>query len=400
VDGFLPEMLGLLVLAMLVAIVARRLALPYTVGLAVTGGLVASFSPVKGVALTPELIYDVILPPLLFEGALKLDWTALRRDLAPVMVLTVLGVIISAAVVAGGVVFGLGWPAETGIIFGVLIAATDPISVIATFKDNRMRNRLSLFVEAESLFNDGVAAVLYAIILLAAGGHATGFIDGGEAMLRIGGGGIAIGLGCGLIAMLAMGRSDDHLVETTITLITAYGAFLLAETMGASGVLATVGAGLLMGNFQPGEGRLGRLFSTQARAFIDEFWDLAAFIANSIIFILIGVSSARLALTEGTLLIIGTAILLVLAGRALSVYPVCLLFRQTRWALPLRHQHVIWWSGLRGALGLALALSLPDGLARKDQIVTATFGVVMFSIIVQGATMPMLLRRLNLLPTR
>jgi CPA1 family monovalent cation:H+ antiporter len=391
-------MLGLLVLAMVVAIVARRLALPYTVGLAVTGGLVASFSVEKGVALTPGLIYDVILPPLLFEGALKLDWTALRRDLAPVMTLTFLGVIISAGVVAAGVVFGLGWPAEAGIIFGVLIAATDPISVIATFKDNRMRGRLSLFVEAESLFNDGVAAVLYAIVLLAVGGHATGYIEGGEAMLRIGGGGIAIGLGCGLVAMLAAGRSGDHLVETTITVITAYGAFLLAENMRASGVLATVAAGLLIGNFQPGEGRLGRLFSVQGSAFIHDFWDFAAFIANSIIFILIGVSSARLGLDRATLLIIGVAIVLVLAGRALSVYPICLLFRRTRWALPLRDQHVVWWAGLRGALGLALALSLPDELAQKHQIVTATFGVVLFSIIVQGATMPVMLRRLKLLP--
>lgn len=397
-DGVLPDMLGLLVLAMVVAIVARHFSLPYTVGLAVTGGLVASFSGDKGVALTPGLIYGVILPPLLFEGALKLDWTALRRDLAPVMTLTVLGVIISAGVVASGVVFGLGWPPEAGIVFGVLIAATDPISVIATFKDNRMRGRLSLFVEAESLFNDGVAAVLYAIVLLAAGGHASGYIEGSMAMLRIGGGGIAIGLGCGLIAMLAAGRSGDHLVETTITVITAYGAFLLAENMRASGILATVAAGLLMGNLQPGEGQLGRLFSVRGSAFVYEFWDFAAFIANSIVFILIGVSSARLALNGESLLIIGVAILLVLAGRALSVYPICLLFRRTRWALSLQDQHVIWWSGLRGALGLALALSLPDGLAHKDQIVTATFGVVLFSIIVQGATMPVMLRRLKLLP--
>ncbi len=399
-NGILPNTLGLLVLAMVVAIVARRLSLPYTVGLALTGGLVASLPVEKGVGLTPGLIYDVILPALLFEGALNLDWRALRQDLLPVLILTVFGVVISAGIVAAGMVWGLGWPPEAGVIFGVLIAATDPISVIATFKDNRVRGRLSLFIEAESLLNDGVAAVLFGMALVWATGGATGPSYAAETLLRSGGGGIAIGLGCGLVAMLAAGRSNDHLVETTITAIAAYGAFLLAENMHASGVLATVSAGMLMGNIGAGEGFLGRWFSAKGNAFIGEFWDFATFIANSIIFILIGVSSARLALDAGTIRVIVIAIALMLAGRALSVYPICMLFRGTNRALSMREQHIVWWAGLRGALGLALALSLPDDLPGRDQIVTATFGVVMFSIIVQGATMPFLLRRMKILPAQ
>lgn len=393
-------MLGLLVVAMAVALVARRLALPYTVGLALTGGLIASLPIEKGIALTPGLIYDVILPALLFEGALNLDWKALRRDLLPILMLTVLGVVISAAVVAVGMIWLVGWPKEASVIFGILIAATDPISVIATFKDNRVTGRLSLFVEAESLFNDGVAAVLFGVALIWARGGVTSPLDAAETLLRAGGGGIAVGLGCGIVAMLAAGRSTDHLVETAITVIAAYGAFLIAENMRASGILATVSAGLLVGNFDPGKGRLGHWLSSKGSAFVSEFWEFAAFVANSIVFILIGVSSARLALEASTIRAIGVAIPLVLAGRGLSVYPLCLLFRRTGWALSSRDQHVIWWAGLRGALGLALALSLPDTLPGRAKIVTATFGVVMFSIIVQGVTMPYLLRALRILPGR
>ncbi|HWU55251.1 MAG TPA: cation:proton antiporter, partial [Rhizomicrobium sp.] len=164
-DLILASMVELLVVAILVALLARRLGLPYTVGLVATGIGLAPFSAQLAPVLSHDLIYLVILPPLLFEAAISIHWTELRRDLVPVLVLSTVGVAISAAVTAAGMWQILGWPLASALLFGVLIAATDPVAVIALFKDLGVKGRLRLLVESESLFNDGVAAVLFALVL-------------------------------------------------------------------------------------------------------------------------------------------------------------------------------------------------------------------------------------------
>lgn len=392
------DLLGMLVLAMLVAILARRLSLPYTVGLVAAGCAVAALDVPIEVALTRNEIFLVLLPPLLFEGALNLDWRELRGDLLPVLTLTVFGVIISAAVVAFGMIRLANWPPQTAVIFGVLIGATDPVAVIAMFRDSGLRGRLAVFVEAESLFNDGIAAVLFGLALTwSQAGHIT-WLDGAEAILRSAGGGLAIGLACAGVAVALAGRTTDHLVETALTVVGAFGAFHLAEDLGASGVMATVAAGLVVGNVHYAGWRAW--LSSLGKPFLLDFWSFAAFLANSVVFILIGISSAHLHsaghLVEALLL----AIVLVLAGRALAVYSLAFPFRRSRWAIPLREQHVLWWGGLRGALALALALSLPDSVPGRDDVIATTCGVVIFSIAVQGISMPALLRALGLLAAR
>ena len=165
-DTVLTHTIGFLVVAIfVVAIIARRMRLPYTVGLVLTGIALAVTGLETGAMLTHDFIFDVILPPLLFEAALSIRWRELRRDLFPIVVLSTLGVVISAAVVAAGMVQFLAWPAAPAIVFGVLIAATDPIAVLAMFKDTGVKGRIRLLVESESLFNDGVAAVLFALVL-------------------------------------------------------------------------------------------------------------------------------------------------------------------------------------------------------------------------------------------
>jgi CPA1 family monovalent cation:H+ antiporter len=156
---------SLLIVAIVVALIARRLAFPYTIGLVITGIGLALTRPVMDVVLTHEFIFDVILPPLLFEAAINIHWKELRRDALPILTLALIGTIISAGVVATGMVFGLSWPVAPALLFGVLIAATDPVAVIAMFKDNGIEGRLRLLVESESLFNDGVAAVLFSLVL-------------------------------------------------------------------------------------------------------------------------------------------------------------------------------------------------------------------------------------------
>jgi CPA1 family monovalent cation:H+ antiporter len=391
----LESTVGLLVVAILVALFVRRLALPYTVGLVAAGIGLAPFSAVLGPLLSHDLIYLVILPPLLFEAAISIHWTPLRRDLLPVLVLSTIGVLISAAVTAAGMWHFLGWPLASALLFGVLIAATDPVAVIALFKDLGLKGRLRLLVESESLFNDGVAAVLFALVLAWARTPTMALDAAGAvvALIRISGGGIAVGLLVAGAGLMLAGRTLDHLVSAALTTAVAYGSFLLAEYFHFSGVLATVAAGLLIGNVAV----LGRVnsktFSARERDFVLGFWEFAAFIANSFIFLLIGITVAQVPVLGLGLKALLTAVALVLLGRLLTVYPLCLDFSRSRWAIPFKDQHILWWGGLRGALALALALSLPESFPFAYEIRIATFGVVIFSVLFQGGTMPLLLRK-------
>jgi CPA1 family monovalent cation:H+ antiporter len=312
-----------------------------------------------------------------------------------------LGVVITALVVAFGAAAFLGWPFASALVFGVLIAATDPVAVIAMFKDIGVKGRLRLLVESESLLNDGVAAVLFASVLgLAQAGESASLVQALQALVVTAGGGTLVGLAVGGVCIAIAGRTPDRLVETGLTIIAAYGAFLMAERVHVSGVLATVAAGLLMGNVGVLNARKENRLALDAPDFVAGFWDFAAFIANSLIFLLIGVTLAAIPFASLGFATLAVIVMLVLIGRALCVYPLCLIFTRSRWAIPIREQHVLWWGGLRGALALALALALPPALAMRNEIVIATFGVVAFSVVVQGLTMTPFLKLLGLLPER
>jgi monovalent cation:H+ antiporter, CPA1 family len=397
-DTALLHTISLLGVAILVAMLARRLLLPYTVGLVVTGVGLAALRLETGAMLTHDFIFDVVLPPLLFEAAINIHWRPLWRDSLLVLTLSTLGVIVSAACVAAGMVFLLSWPLLPALVFAVLIAATDPIAVIALFKDIGVTGRLRLLVESESLFNDGVAAVLFGLTLTWTQLPQDASLSGTMVALtlaKVAGGGVLVGIGCGVVAIAVAWRTSDHLVETALTTVAAYGSFLLAENFHLSGVLATVAAGLLMGNLGVlVEDEKRATLTSQGREFVIAFWEFAAFIANSLVFLLIGLRAAGIAFADVGGAIVPIAVVLVLVGRAVAVYPLCLLFAHSRWAIPLREQHILWWGGLRGALALALALALPISLPFNNAILIATFGVVTFSVVVQGLTMPMLTKRL------
>jgi monovalent cation:H+ antiporter, CPA1 family len=399
-DRVIASGIELLGVAMVVAIVARRLRLPYAVGLVATGLALALMRLPLDLALTHDVLFEVILPPLLFEAALSIPWGALKRDLTPVLALSTLGVLIGAGVVAAGLIWVLGWPVAPALAFGALIAATDPIAVIAMLREAGVGGRLRLVIESESLFNDGAAALLFALILpaLTQAGAPTPVAIVGQALL-IGGGGVAIGAGVGLAAIFVAGGADDHLVETALTAVVAYGSFLIAERLGASGVLATVAAGLVMGNLGVLSGDGGRFALTaHGRRAVVGFWEFAAFVANSLVFLLIGLAMADAARRgagagPGALLVV---VALALIGRAATVYPLALAFSRSRWAFSGRETHFLWWSGLRGALALALALSLPPGAPYRDEILVGAFAVVAFSALVQGLTAGWALRALRL----
>lgn len=388
------ENLGLMLLvAALVAMLTRRLHVPYSVGLVATGIVLALLPIHLNIALTKELIFSLLLPPLIFEAAFFLHWKELRRDFGLITTLASLGVILSAAVTATGMHYLVGWQWIGALVFGVLIAATDPVSVIATFKEAGVHGRLRTLVEAESLFNDGAAALLFGVaIAIAAGQQITpGFV--GIELIKTVGGGIACGaLVAGVMLFLA-GRTTDHLVEITFTTIAAYGSFMLAEHFHMSGVLATLTTGIMMGNIGP----MGAI-SARGREAVEAFWEYIAFVANSLIFLLIGIREEQqsFAAVAGAIAI---AIVIVLIGRAIAIYPTCWLFARSRMKVSPKHQHVLVWGGLRGALALALALGLPDNLPHHDEIITVAFAVVAFSIFAQGLTMTPMLRRLGEIPT-
>jgi CPA1 family monovalent cation:H+ antiporter len=398
-DRLISEVISLLLIAVFVALAARRLGLPYTVGLVAVGAGLALSRFAGGVHLTHDFIYDVILPALLFEAAINIRWGELKRDAGPVLVLAIVGTLVSAAVVTAGMVWGLGWKLGPALVFGTLIAATDPVAVIAMFKDNNIGGRLRLLTEAESLFNDGAASVLFALAVMWAapspGGPSLDPATASQVLALSVGGGVFAGAVCAGLALLLAERTHDHLVESTLTTVTAYGSFIIAERFGGSGVLAAITAGLLMGNFGVLASETSSQLTTRGREFTIELWEFIAFIANSLIFLLIGVAVARIKFSVLGVAAVAEIIALVLAARALAVWPLCAVFWRTKRRVTWGEQTVLWWGGLRGALGLALALSLPDNMPNRDEILIAAFAVVSFSVVVQGLTMPALLGRLG-----
>jgi monovalent cation:H+ antiporter, CPA1 family len=421
----------LLFVSALVAMLTRRLRMPYTVGLVLAGMALYFLHVHLQWHLSKELIFSVFLPPLVFEAALFIRWQELKKDLPVLSLLATVGVLLAAAVTAIGMHFALHWDWGSAMVFGALIAATDPVSVIATFKESDVRGRLRLLIEAESLLNDGTAAIAFVVALGFLAGDHQDFISIVDTLLLTLVGSPLIGgaTACGF--MFLAGRTPDYLVEFTFTTLAAYGSFFVAEHFHCSGVLAALTAGLVVGNFRSSALITGAIRDPQdsfwdylafigdslvlflvgahdevrnsrssasltdtGRQVLEPFWEYVAFIANSLVFLLIGAQEAQQHL-RGLWSPVVVAILLVMLGRAMAIYPLCALFARSGLKVEFSHQHVLFWGGLRGALALALALAVPEELPQHGAILTITFAVVAFSIFAQGLTIPWLLRRLR-----
>jgi len=377
----------LIAIATLVAIVARRARLPYTVSLVLVGLVIAVWRPVD-IQVTPELILSTFVPPLIFEAAFQLDFRTLRTNLGSIVTLAVPGVLITALLVGGLVAAGTGLPFGVTVVFGALIAATDPVAVVSLFRALGAPKRLASAVEGESLFNDGTAIVVFRLALAAAVAGTFHPIGGLLNFGKVALGGLAIGLALGWLVARLMARIDDRLIETTLTTLLAYGAYLLAEYFHVSGVLAVVAAGLFSGNV----GLAGA--SPTTKIMLYNLWHFLAFLANSLVFLLIGlaVDIPDLWANRGA---IAVAVAAVLIGRAVAVYS--LSWRPPgKGKIPFKWQHVLFWGGLRGAISLALALSLPATLPHREALQAMTFGVLLFTLLVQGTTIQFLLKRLGL----
>ncbi|HEY74732.1 MAG TPA: Na+/H+ antiporter [Thermoflexia bacterium] len=393
-EGFLHAQ-GLIILlvlvATLVAIVVRRIRFPYTVSLVLVGLFLSVQRPLD-VEVTPELILAIFVPPLIFEAAFHLDFSLLRENLTPILVLAVPGVALTTLIVGGIVAAGTGMDLGAASVFGALIAATDPVAVIALFRALGVSRRLAVALEGESLFNDGTAIVLFRIALAAALSGYFSPVEGLFDFTEVALGGIAIGTALGWLTAQLIARLEDRLVVTTLTTLLAYGAYLSAEQLHVSGVLAVVMAGLVCGNV----GLAGASPTTKIMLF--NLWEYLAFLANSLVFLLIGltVDLAQLATNLGP---IGVAVAAVLISRVVVVYGLSWLAHagRSRPHIPLRWRHVLFWGGLRGAISLALALSLPAVLPERETLQAMAFGVMLFTLLGQGTTIHFLLRKLGLI---
>ena len=390
----LQRFLIFLLIAGGIAILTRRFRMPYTVGLVIAGIFLSLHPFFSAVPFTKDIIFNVFLPPLVFEAALQIHWKELRKELPVVLLLATVGVCLSWGVTALGMRYVAGWDWVSALLFGILIAATDPVSVIATFKEAGVHGRLRLLVEAESLLNDGTAAAGFGIVVaIAAGSTLTVYGITKTLILTIGGGLLCGGIIAGVVLVLAR-QTSDHLVEILFTTFAAYASFLLAEHFHFSGVLASLTAGLIVGNIGP----LGAI-SPKGREAIAAYWEFLGFLTNALIFTEIGLYLSRQNFA-GMLVPVIAAILLVTLGRACAVYPCCAVFGRSALRVEGRHQHVLFWGGLRGALALALAMGLPSSVTQKEMIVSVSFAVVAFSVFVQGLTMTPLLRRIREIPSK
>jgi monovalent cation:H+ antiporter, CPA1 family len=384
----------LFVVATAVAILARRLRIPYTVALVLAGLSLGAQHLIAPPHLTQEFLFALVLPGLIFQAAFNLDPVVLWHNRLALGLLAVPGVALAIVITAlltpiGLTLFGAGIVMTAGpaLVFAALISATDPIAVLALFRQLGAPQALALLVEGESLLNDATAYAFYLGALTIGTGTIAGAL--GQFVLQLVGGAV-VGAVIGVLVSVSIARLDDAMVEVTLTVIAAYGSFAVARELGCSGILATVVAGIICGL-----GAARQSMSPATRTAVDVFWEYVAFALNSVVFLMIGFE-VRFAVLLAEWRPVLAAFLAVLIARALTVGAVAGVTWPTRRRLPWRWSAVLTWGGLRGALSMVLALSLPESMPNRSLMITMTFGVVALSILGQGFSMPALLRALGL----
>ena len=388
---FVNTVLVLLMVSAAVAIFVRWIKLPYSLALVIVGLVIGLFNLLPGVQMTPNLILLVFLPALLFEASWNIDVSELKRDKIPIIVLSTVGVATSMLIIAGVLHYGVGMDLNASLLFGSMISATDPISVIALFRKLNIDRRLTMLLEGESLFNDGTAVVLFKIIAsFAVYGQTVSAPAGILDFVVVCAGGCALGALIGFTASYVTRFFEDYLPEIMLTTIAAYGSFILADSLHVSPVLAVVMTGIVIGNFGSRTS-----MSATTRLAVNSFWEYAAFVVNSLVFLLIGIQINLGTLEKyAPLILVGIAATVV--ARVVIVYGLCPLVSTARVPIPGKWMHLLFWGGLRGALCMSLALSLPLEYPLREQILVMSFGVVLFTLLVPGLTMEPLVKILKM----
>ena len=398
----LLEVSLLLAAAVVLGLLARRVRIPLTVVLAVVGFLASSLGGSLAIERQlagegfEEVLVFLFLPVLVFQAVLGLSVRSFFGNLGPILALSLVALGISTALVGVALRVGLDLPLATALVFGALISATDPVAVVAVFREVGVPGRLLTLVEGESLLNDGVAIVLFNILLASALGEQVSVASGVVDFVGVFFGGAALGVALGFAAALVLPWLD-RLSGAALSVAVAYGSFVLADhVLGFSGVMATVAAGLVLGGLAPSRA------SAEVRETWEELWEALDYIANAVLFLLIGLVIDLDLITEN-LGAIGLAVVVVLLARAVAVVPLVAALERFAGIPPvgIRNDAVLVWGGLRGGVALALALALPEELAERETLVAMTGGVVLATLLLNATTVGALVRRLGLdRPTR
>jgi CPA1 family monovalent cation:H+ antiporter len=395
--------IALLLLAVAILAFTKKVRLPFTVILVLVGGALSWFAGehrygtqvLNELQISPDLILYVFLPTLIFESTLNLDPRSLRHNLGPILTLAVPGLLLSTGLFGLIVWLATPIPLSGALLLGAILSATDPVAVVSIFRQLGAPTRLTTLVEGESLFNDATSIVLARLLIavIAAGtlsgdSLASGVLD----FFVLFFGGLLVGVGLGFVIAFVLGLVEsDPFIEIPLTTALAYLSFLLAEeSFGVSGVMATVGAGLVIG----GWGKVK--ISPSVRVYLNNFWEQMAFIANALIFLMLGLKVEFSALLD-SLDLLPWVILAMLVARGALIYGLMPLVGRLPGAKPVSfaYKTVMFWGGLRGAIAIAIVLSLPD-LPYADTFVALVMGAVLFTLLIQGLTIEPLVRWLRL----
>ena len=403
IEDQLITLLYLFAIAAVVGIISSRDSrIEYTTGLIGAGILISVVGSPVEIELTSEFILLVLLPVLIFNEAVNIDPRAFRENLVPILMLAVPGLLVSIAIIAVASRFLFGFPLVIAVLFGVIIMPTDPVSVLATFDNLGVPERLAILVEGESLLNDGVSIVVYSTVLAVileaeSAGVAVGELyTRGDFLLDVGIGiavtligGVLVGAGAGYGASKLIAFADDDLTTVVVSLVLAYGVYIFLDVLGTSGVIGTLTAGIFLVSPRATE------FSPTTHFTLANVWEYLAVIANTLIFVTIGIVTPIELSVEFAGQIVA-AIVVVFLARAVVIYPLVeLLNRQLTDPIPRSYQHVLTWSGIHASVSIALVLGVSETGAFADplaaQLSAMVFGVAAFTLLVNGPTMGKLL---------
>jgi monovalent cation:H+ antiporter, CPA1 family len=401
----------LLVITLVIALISRPLRLPYTLILVVVGLIIGVSPLLPDLRLDPDIVLFLFLPALLFEGAWNVDIRHLIENWLPVFLLAVPGLLLSVLTTALLLHWSLGLPWPLVLLLGAMISPTDPIAVLVLLRQLGLSDRLRTIVEGESLFNDGVGAAIFMLVLgflliPSRGLHPSfSFWMVTWEVLWLTLGGLALGLLVGTIVAHLLRFLDDYLIEMTVAVAVAYGVYLLGIILNTSGLLAVVGAGLVMGSYGRRTG-----MSERTRQVTQDIWEFLGYLANSFLFLLLGIQIGERNFIQA-LVGIGVALAGVVIGRAMMIFTllplhnafILWIYQKKRFVsfsillhltpLPSRWFPIFLFSGLRGALSIALVLSLPSTLPGRELLESIVYGVVLVTLLGQGIGLRVLLPR-------
>jgi len=426
-DIFIQQVLlvaGFLLTACLSSILLRKIHFPYTIGLVIIGGLLGYVSDayhllpiMHSFNLSSDLILFIILPTLVFDAAINVDGRLLVRNIVPILLLAVFVLLISAGIVGetlgyAGKMFITNPPLTLGgaMLFGALIAATDPVAVIALFNEIGAPKRLVTLVDGESIFNDATAIVLFTIVMsvfyphLQGGAHSQpGFFQASWKFCEVLIGGLLIGGMVGGIGSFTLKMARHDLIyQTSVSFVMAYISFILATALDFSGILSTLAAGLVLRYRSEAVIKRSNILN------LEHFWDYFSFTANSLVFLLLGITEVHIfksTMSVNSLILIAIAIVATVLARAVGIYTLIPLynkfnFKKDKGVIPWSYQTILFWGGLRGAVPVALVLAIPSSVPERDLIIHLTFAFILFTLLAQGTTIKKLMDYFGVKPDK